>query len=144
MMLMKRIKETQIKKRPEGLFLISPWIDFGVDSQPSYIENQLKDESNRREKMDYYKSQIKGEVQSVLEYGDEYFIGLPKSFIVVGGNEILLDDSKKLYEKMMIGNNTRLEVYQGLYHSFPLYHNFDERSKRGFHDLIEFIKEIFI
>ena len=49
------------------------------------------------------------------------FTGFPPVNIQVGGNEILLSDSKRLYQKLIRANvPAQLKIYKGMWHVFQM------------------------
>ena len=52
-------------------------------------------------------------------FGD--FAGFPPTYIQVGGNEILLDDSTALYRRMLkAGVAAKLDIFKGMWHVFQM------------------------
>lgn len=52
-------------------------------------------------------------------YGD--FKGFPRTYIQVGDNEILLNDSTMLYKRMLKDNvPVELKIYKGMWHVFQM------------------------
>lgn len=107
---------------PAGLIGISPWTDLTA-SGPSYEENLTKDPSMTRERLAFFASCYAGSYHHPLVsplFGE--LEGLPPSLLFVGGDEIMLDDSRLLHEKLLkAGCSSTLEVAPELWHAYILY-----------------------
>ncbi len=108
---------------PRGLFLMSPWTDLTLSSE-SYLEKEkidpILDKGYLQQAIAAYtgNKNLKSSCISPL-FGD--FFGFPPTYIQVGENEILLDDSKQLYNKM---NDKKvpvhMDVFPGMWHVFQM------------------------
>ena len=68
----------------------------------------------------------------------------PRTLIQVGDHEVLLDDSKIIYEKMKkAGVDVRIDVYDRMFHVFQIL-PFLEESKQSYKIIGEFLDETFI
>ena len=108
---------------PRGLVLMSPWTDL-TSSGKSYISKAEIDpvlNGAYLEKMirNYAEGQeLTNPLISPL-FGD--YVGFPPTYIQVGNNEILLDDSVMLYKKLLKANvSVKLEMFKGMWHVFQM------------------------
>ncbi|MGN1150800.1 MAG: alpha/beta hydrolase [Lachnospiraceae bacterium] len=108
---------------PRGLVLMSPWTDL-TSSGKSYISKAEIDpvlNGAYLEKMirNYAEGQeLTNPLISPL-FGD--YVGFPPTYIQVGNNEILLDDSVMLYRKLLKANvSVKLEMFKGMWHVFQM------------------------
>ena len=128
---------------PAGIIAISPWSDLTLSGQ-SYETNKQVDPSLEKEKLEFYaNSYIYGSENPDSDSGADRLrksnplvsplfgdlVGLPPSIIFVGGDEILLDDSRLLHEKLIAsGARSQLIVTPKMWHVYPLYCLKEHRS----------------
>ena len=110
-------------KMPKCLILFSPWTDMTVSGK-SYHSKELLDpvlDNN------YIQKALKCYLQDTPStspfvspiFAD--FAGFPPVYIRVGDNEILLDDSQMLYNRLLKYNvYARLDIFPGLWHVFQM------------------------
>lgn len=108
---------------PRGLVLMSPWTDLTssgkshqtkADIDPvlnaGYLEDMIQNYAAGQNLEDPYISPLFGEYE-----------GFPPTYIQVGGNEILLDDSAMLYRKLLKANvSVKLDTFEGMWHVFQM------------------------
>ncbi len=108
---------------PRGLVLMSPWTDLTssgrshktrADIDPvlddAYIEEMINNYANGED--------LKDPLISPL-YGS--YDGFPPTYIQVGDNEILLNDSTLLHKKMVKANvSVKIDVFKGMWHVFQM------------------------
>ncbi len=126
---------------PKCVVGISPWADLCFLGK-SYQNNVRRDPSLCRESLAYYvlsyASGKEGEPTVSPVYGD--LTGFPPSRIYVGGDEILLDDSKTLYRRLIdAGCEAKLHVEPGMWHVYPIYGTAE--GKAAIKDFSEFIQQ---
>lgn len=128
---------------PKGLLLLSPWTDLTnsgkslkrrAEADPilceAYLENVIHHYADGQN--------LKSPEISPL-FAD--FTGFPPTYIQVGENEVLLDDSTRLYEKMLLQKVlTRLSIYEGMWHVFQMAPF--KKSYLAIQEAAEFIFEI--
>jgi acetyl esterase/lipase len=108
---------------PRGLVLLSPWTDLTSSGKSFESRAQLDPVLDRvyidRMVVAYADGQnLENPLISPL-FGD--FTGFPPTYIQVGDNEILLSDSKRLYQNMIkAGVSAKLEVFRGMWHVFQM------------------------
>jgi acetyl esterase/lipase len=125
---------------PDAVVLISPWIDFGCDT-PSYEENAQLDLSLNREMLQLLARAYTGgaplEVSSPKKASLTQF---PPVLIMVGTNEILLDDSKHFYNDVKaIQGRSRLSIYDDQPHVWLKKDIHKEASRRALAEIADFI-----
>lgn len=117
-----KLKELN-KPLPCGLIGISPWTDLTMSGE-SFIKNRDIDPSMTKELLEFYASCYTAEPMNPLcspLYGD--LKGLPPSILFVGGDEVMLDDTRKLHEKLIESScESSMFVGEGLWHGYLLYH----------------------
>ena len=115
--------KAKARELPKALVLFSPWTDMTssgashqekADIDPvlekNYLEQMIQCYAGERE--------LSGTELSPL-FAD--FTGFPPVYIQVGENEILLDDSTRLYKKLLEDKVlTRIETYEGMWHVFQM------------------------
>ena len=108
---------------PRGLVLLSPWTDL-TSSGESFETKAGLDPVLDREYIDrmviaYADGQdITNPLISPL-FGD--FGGFPPTYIQAGENEILLSDSKRLYQTLLEAKvSVKLDIFPGMWHVFQM------------------------
>ncbi|MDF1628870.1 MAG: alpha/beta hydrolase [Alcanivoracaceae bacterium] len=107
---------------PGGILLLSPWADLTNPEQSA--SNQRDDVMLSWATLEHSAQSYVGDARSgplaspLLAELDN----LPPTLIIVGSDEILLNDSERLYEKLKAaGTAVRLSVYQQMWHVFPIH-----------------------
>ena len=107
---------------PCGLIGISPWTDL-TGSGKSYEENREVDPSMSPELLQFYAKCYTDDPANPLcspLFGD--LTGLPPSLLFVGGDEVMLDDTRMLHEKLVkSGCRSKLIVAPERWHAYVLY-----------------------
>ncbi|DAC27267.1 MAG TPA: alpha/beta hydrolase [Candidatus Poseidoniales archaeon] len=116
------------KRLPDGLVLFSPWTDLTCSGEtyqtkakydPMFTTNMPKDSANNYvpegvKKTDPYISPL---------YGS--FSNLPRTLILVGENEILLDDSRLFAQKAKeSGVDIEIDIWPNMFHDWWLFGSF--------------------
>lgn len=108
---------------PRGLVLMSPWTDLTSSGKShvskaaidpvlnaSYLEEMIHNYADGQELTDPLISPLFGNYE-----------GFPPTYIQVGSNEILLDDSVMLYKKLLKANvSVKLDMFKGMWHVFQM------------------------
>ena len=108
---------------PRGLVLMSPWTDLTSSGKShetkaqidpvlnaDYLAEMIHNYAPDRNLEDPYISPL---------FGD--YDGFPPTYIQVGGNEVLLDDSIMLYQKLLKANvSVKLDQFDGMWHVFQM------------------------
>ncbi len=145
---------------PAGIIAISPWVDLTL-SGDSLETNRDRDPSLTKDRLNFFadcyvgadyclKAKNKKALRSVFlpeeleEKKKEPYIsplfanleGLPPSIIFAGEDEILLDDAKRLAERLnKCGSHARLITRPGMWHSYVLFglsenrHDYDKINR---------------
>ncbi len=110
---------------PACIIAISPWADL-TNSGESFATNRDVDPSLTKEQLDFYAKCYAGEDQELTEpllspiFGD--LSRFPPTLIFAGGDEILLDDSKRIHKKLLdSGCRSELIIADGMWHAYVLY-----------------------
>lgn len=128
---------------PSSIVAISPWTDLTLSGE-SYKANEKHDPSITYDKLKYYadcymlgtNDESGGSQMSIGATGDELktksnpdasvlfarLDRMPPSLIIVGGDEIMLDDSVKMHEALLSqGARSRLIIAPNMWHAYVLY-----------------------
>ena len=107
---------------PCGLIGISPWTDL-TGSGKSYEENREVDPSMSPELLQFYAKCYPDDPADPLcspLFGD--LTGFPPSLLFVGGDEVMLDDTRMLHQKLVkSGCRSKLIVAPERWHAYVLY-----------------------
>ena len=107
---------------PCGLIGISPWTDL-TGSGRSYEENREIDPSMSPELLQFYAKCYTDDPTDPLcspLFGD--VTGFPPSLLFVGGDEVMLDDTRLLHEKLLkSGCRSKMIVAPERWHAYVLY-----------------------
>ena len=124
---------------PCGLIGISPWTDL-TGSGKSYEENREVDPSMSPELLQFYAKCYTDDPADPLcspLFGD--LTGFPPSLLFVGGDEVMLDDTRMLHEKLMkSGCRSKLIVAPERWHAYVLY-CLNENMAQDFEDINHFL-----
>lgn len=118
-----RLRDEQ-KELPAGIISISPWTDLTM-SGDSFVSKAESDVALNQNQINYYASIYTNGEDAHNPYispvfGDFHFF--PPSIVFVGSDEILFDDSVRLYKKLnAAGVPCELSIGEGLWHVYPLY-----------------------
>ena len=119
-----RLREQKLPL-PCGIIAISPWTDLTASGE-SYRINRDNDPSLTAEVLSFYASCYAGEHDHRDPLLSPLFgalRGMPPSLLFVGGDEILLDDSRRLHKRLQeAGCRSRLIVAPERWHAYVLYH----------------------
>ena len=129
---------------PCGIIAISPWTDLTCSGE-SYAVNRDNDPSLTEELLNFYSGCYTGGVTpkdapevSPL-FGD--LTGLPPSLIFVGGDEILLDDSRRMHERLLeAGCSSQMIIAPERWHAYVLYMLNENMS--DFEDMNKFLTKV--
>ena len=131
----------QGKPLPLALVCMSPWTDLTCSS-PSYVFNAQKDPLLNRVYLKesafaYAQKELKSPFVSPL-FGD--FSGLPPVLLQAGADEILLDDSRVLYDKLKEADiDVTLKIWPDMWHVWQI---FDiPEAKAALSDIRTFIQQ---
>ena len=107
---------------PSAIITASPWVDLTL-SGGSYEENRTKDPSLTKKLLAFYANcYTKNPSEPLVSPLFADLTGMPPSLTFVGGDEIMLDDAKKLHEKLTAEHDKSvLVVAPGMWHAYPIY-----------------------
>ncbi len=123
---------------PAGIVAISPWTDL-TQSGASCSENAERDPSLSKERLDAFaKLYTDTPLDPLVSPLFADLTGLPPSLIFAGGDEILLDDARRMQERLLAaGCSCSLSVAPGMWHVYPLYGV--KEAKRDFERIERFL-----
>lgn len=126
---------------PDAVVLISPWVSLECD-YPSMKENARLDQSLNKDMLHVFARAYTGdfplEVSSPKKASLTQF---PPVLILVGTNEILLDDSKHFYNDIKgIQGRSRLSIYKDQPHVWLKKDILKEASRRALAEIADFIR----
>ncbi|MDE6994432.1 MAG: alpha/beta hydrolase [Lachnospiraceae bacterium] len=108
---------------PRGLVLMSPWTDLTSSGQSHKTKAQIDPVLNAAylaEMIHNYAAQEDLTNPLISPLFGEYE-GFPPTCIQVGENEVLQDDAKMLYQKLLKANvSVRLDIFPGMWHVFQM------------------------
>ena len=111
------------RQLPGGLLLMSPWTELTSSGQ-SFVGKADMDPVLNKEYIDlmvkaYVVNQDPADFMISPLFGD--FEKFPPVYIQAGENEILLDDSRRLADRLReAGASVRMEVFPGMWHVFQM------------------------
>jgi epsilon-lactone hydrolase len=134
---------TNDRPLPSCSVLISPWIDLECKNS-SYIENQDKDpmlsQSILKKTACLYTDQDKS-IPLISPINNE-FSGLTPVLIQTGDQEVLIDDSKILAEKLKMAQVTvHLEIWKDMFHVWHYFARYLSQGRRAIKGIGNFIKK---
>lgn len=119
--------------------MISPWINLKCNTE-SYKTREDLDLLNKQDLLDYAAFYIGNKKE--LNPSELKFKTFPTTFILVGDNEILLDDAKKFYEDIhSVQENTKIKIYKNQTHVWLLTDMKSDKSKEALEDIAVFIQD---
>jgi len=107
---------------PNGALLLSPWTDLTVSGQ-SVEGNRRKDLWFRREHLEQWASYYVGGADARSPYLSPVFAelsGLPPLLLLVGEDELLLDDTLRIRDAASAGAAVNVLIGKGMQHNWPL------------------------
>lgn len=130
------------KETPKCLVTISPWSDLTATGQ-TYFLNEDKDPLLRGKYLKRLADSYVGDDSPLNPYISPAFASyddrFPPTLIQAGSDEILLDDSKLLYDAMKDGEvDVDIEIYPKMWHVFHIWQI--EESDKAIIAIDEFIK----
>ena len=130
------------KEAPQCLVTISPWSDLTATRQ-TYFLNEDKDPLLRGKYLKRLADSYVGDDSPLNPYISPAFASyddrFPPTLIQAGSDEVLLDDSKLLYNAMKDGGvDVDIEIYPKMWHVFHIWQI--EESDKAITAIDEFIK----
>jgi acetyl esterase/lipase len=128
---------------PNGAFLLSPWTDLTV-SGASVDGNRGKDLWFTRRHLETWARYYVGRADVRSPYLSPVFAdlsGLPPLFILVGENELLLDDALRVRDSAKsAGTDARVLVGEGMQHDWPLTLPWLDESRLAWNEMRRFVE----
>lgn len=121
--LAQRIRRDRLQQ-PAGLALVSPWADLTLTNESISAKAKAEIMLSKRglaKDADRYRGTLDASDPGISPLlGD--MTGLPPTFIQVGTEEILYDDSRLLAERITAaGGLAHLQIWQGMAHAWPAF-----------------------
>lgn len=126
---------------PDAVVLISPWVSLECDN-PSMEENAQADRTLNKEMLQLFARAYTGSVSfGVSSPKKAPLTQFPPVLIIVGTNEVLLDDSKYFYNDIKdIQGKSRLSIYDDQPHSWLKKDIHKEASRQALAEIADFIR----
>ncbi|KAA9129696.1 alpha/beta hydrolase [Marinihelvus fidelis] len=110
--------------RPETVTVFSPWTDLAGNGD-SHRDPDINDPLLRWDGMlDRCAAAYAGDDPShpdASPVNADFSGGFPDTLVICGSREILLSDSQRLHQRLRgAGQRSQLQVFDGLYHAFPV------------------------
>lgn len=114
---------------PAGVIAISPWTDLEAKGD-SYKDNADVDPSISIKLLKFYAdSYTKDKSDPLVSPINADLTGMPPTLIFVGGDEIMLDDSRRMHERLKeAGCESHLYVKPERWHAYVLYALHEDRD----------------
>jgi epsilon-lactone hydrolase len=130
------------KRPPDGIVLMSPWVDLTVRAQ-TYISRASTDQifsaRSARDAADLY-LQGRDAQDPLASPLFASFVGFPRCLLVVGGQEVLLDDALDLAGRLArAGASVEAVVEASMQHVFVTRHSELPESRRAFDTIARFV-----
>jgi monoterpene epsilon-lactone hydrolase len=129
---------------PNGSFQLSPWTDLTV-SGPSVNGNHGKDLWFTRKHLEVWARYYVGRADSRSPYLSPVFAdlsGLPPLLLLVGEDELLLDDTLRVRDAATsVGTDVRVLIGKGMQHDWPLTLPWLDESKYAWKTIRRFVDE---
>jgi monoterpene epsilon-lactone hydrolase len=128
---------------PAALFLLSPWTDLTVSDESIHTKRPVDPIfGSNGDRLGFAPAYL-GAHDPAHPMISPLFAdlhGLPPALIHVGSDEILLDDSTRLEEKLKAaGVNTRLKFWTGMWHVFQIFAPYVPEAQQSIDQIGEFI-----
>ncbi len=123
--------------------LISPWIDLECKNL-SHLKNKDKDpmlstDILKKTAALYTDKKLSHPFISPINYN---FKGMPPILIHAGENEILLDDSRVLAQKLKVsGATVELEIWEGMFHVWHYFAKYLSEGRQAIDRIGKFVKQ---
>lgn len=108
---------------PRGIVLMSPWTDLTSSGKSHITKADIDPVLNANYINEMIENYAKGEnlKDPLISPLFGSYEGFPPTYIQVGSNEILLNDSTMLHKKMVKENvSVKIDVFKGMWHVFQM------------------------
>ncbi len=141
--LLVRLRESGLVM-PNGSFQLSPWTDLTV-SGSSVDGNYGRDLWFTRKHLEVWARYYIGQADARSPYVSPVFAdfsGLPPLLLLVGENELLLDDTLRVRDAAIsVGTDVRVLIGKGMQHDWPLTLPWLDESKHAWNTIRRFVEE---
>jgi len=128
-------------RMPSGVVLLSPWVYLRGNTE-SYETRKKLDPILTKDKLMQYAGYYAANNWNEADPGQFTFNSFPPLLILVGSNEILLDDSKLFCEKIkLLQPDTQMKEYENQVHGWPLIDIKSDASKDALKNIEKFISK---
>jgi epsilon-lactone hydrolase len=108
---------------PAAIVLFSPWLDMTVSGE-TFASNREKDPFFKREGVEMLTRMVLGSADPRDPRCSPIFAdlrGLPPTYVQVGGDETLLDESRRFVERAKhAGADVRIDIFPAMLHTFQM------------------------
>ena len=129
---------------PNGAFLLSPWTDLTV-SGASVDGNRRKDLWFTRGHLEIWAGYYAADAERRSAYVSPVFAefsGLPPLLLLVGQDELLLDDALRVRDAATsVGTDVRVHIGKGMQHDWPLTLPWLDESRLAWSAMRNFVEE---
>ena len=124
---------------PSGVVMLSPWVYLRGNTE-SYETRKKLDPILTKDKLMEYAGYYAANNWNEADPGQFTFNSFPPLLILVGSNEILIDDSTLFYEKIKrLQPNTQMKEYENQGHGWPLIDISSDAAKDAMTTMEKFI-----
>jgi len=125
---------------PSSVVLISPWVDLKTQNQ-SYVTKQAVDPILSKKTLHDHAVLYNPENIKQADPSELTFKTFPPVFVLVGSDEVLLDDAKNFYAYIKpIQKKAKLKEFEGQKHVWPVSDIGSKASIEAMNDIKEFIQ----
>ena len=129
---------------PECAVLLSPWADLSLSGRSVELKADsdfLLNRSGLNTLGNYYAGQ-NDLSQSYLSPVFADLSGLPRLYIQVGSNEILLSDALRVSEAAALADvAVKLDVHPGLFHVWPMFAGMLTQADQAIYSISDFVNK---
>jgi epsilon-lactone hydrolase len=127
-------------KPPTHVVMLSPWIDLSCSNDSILANKDLDHILTKKALQDYASMYVDDHTLSEANPIENIYGKFPPTLILVSSGEILLDDSKSIYNKIASQQEkTKLSLYDNQQHVWILADIHAEASKKAIREIKEFI-----
>jgi epsilon-lactone hydrolase len=125
---------------PKYNIMISPWIDLTCSSNSITENSDIDPILNKNRLLELVPLYIKNQDLLNSSIVEKIHEGFPSTLILVGSREILLDDSKMLYDKIRrVQPRTKLSIFEGQTHVWLLDSIESQHSQNAIQEIKTFL-----
>ena len=129
---------------PAAAVCFSPWTDLAGTGESAHF-NDGRCVMFRPSNLPEFAEAYLGQASPLDSYASPVFAdlkGLPPILLQVGSTELLLDDSRRVHDKIQeAGGESRLEIYEDVFHCWQMMDGFVPEAGAALRQAAEFIRE---